>query len=180
MVEITVSMELECAFRENPVASDVGRYAASPNADDDLDEGASNNAKLWTSYFESSAIMIGKIKEMEEKGYFLEGEAHAPGAEIVMEPNCRHAHASTSSVGRYFTALPGIVASVNTQCNRATTKNFLGSRQLRWCAFGQFVCEGLQASLSTEDCVNPGRRSNCTVWMPKLSCQERWRLKAQP
>jgi hypothetical protein len=35
----------------------------------------------------SSTITIGKIMEMEEKGYFLESEARTPGAETVPEPN---------------------------------------------------------------------------------------------
>jgi hypothetical protein len=30
--------------------------------------------------------MVSKIKEMEERGYFQEGEARTPGAEIVPEP----------------------------------------------------------------------------------------------
>jgi hypothetical protein len=85
--EIIVLAELERAFGENPIASDGERYAASPNTEDDLDEGASDNAKLRTCYFGSSTIMVGKIKEMEERGYFPEGEGRAPGAETVLEPN---------------------------------------------------------------------------------------------
>jgi hypothetical protein len=65
-----VLAELEHPFGENPSTSDGERYAVSPNAEDDLTEGASDNAKLWTCYFGSSTITIGKIKEMEEKGYF--------------------------------------------------------------------------------------------------------------
>jgi hypothetical protein len=71
--EITVSTELERPFGENPAASDGERYAASPNAEDDLGEGASDNEKLQTCYFGSSTITVGKIKEMEERGYFPEG-----------------------------------------------------------------------------------------------------------
>jgi hypothetical protein len=81
------SAELEHALGENPAASDGERYVASPNVVDDLDEGASDNAKLRTCYFRSSTITISKIKEMEEKCYFPEGEAHTPGNEIVPEPN---------------------------------------------------------------------------------------------
>jgi hypothetical protein len=51
MEEITVSTELECAFGENPVTSNGERYAVSLTAEDDLDEGASDNAKLLTCYF---------------------------------------------------------------------------------------------------------------------------------
>jgi hypothetical protein len=43
--------------------------------------------KLRTCYFGSSTITVGKIKEMEERGYFLEGEGCAPGAVTVPEPN---------------------------------------------------------------------------------------------
>jgi hypothetical protein len=140
MEEITVSAKLEHAFGENPVGSDGERYAVSPNTEDNLDECASDNAKLRTCYFRSSTITVSKIKEMEEKGYFPEGEAHAPGAETMPEPNgdkvvmykdffyCWFAHASASGPGRYFIALPGIVASVNAQCHRAAVKNFLGSQ----------------------------------------------------
>jgi hypothetical protein len=57
------------------------------NAEDDLDEGTSDNTQLWMCYFGSSIITVGKIKEMEEKGYFPKGEARTPGAEIVLEPS---------------------------------------------------------------------------------------------
>jgi hypothetical protein len=40
------------------------------NSEDNLTEGASDNAKLRMCYFGSSTITVGKIKEMEEKGYF--------------------------------------------------------------------------------------------------------------
>jgi hypothetical protein len=85
--EIIVSTELERASGENLAASDGEGCAASPNIEDDLNEGASDNAKLRTCYFGSSTITIGKIKEMEERGYFLEGEGRAPGAETVLKPN---------------------------------------------------------------------------------------------
>jgi hypothetical protein len=87
MEETMVSAELERAFGENPVASDGERYAASPNVEDDLDEGALDNVKLRMCYFGSLTITISKIKEMKEKGYSSEGEARAPGAETVPEPN---------------------------------------------------------------------------------------------
>jgi hypothetical protein len=87
MEETTVSAELERAFGENPAATDGERYAASPNTEDNLIEGASDNVKLRMCYFGSLTIMVGKIKEMEEKGYFQEDEARALGAETVLEPN---------------------------------------------------------------------------------------------
>jgi hypothetical protein len=34
-------------------------------------------------YFRASTITVGKIKEMEERGYFVKDEAHASGAETM-------------------------------------------------------------------------------------------------
>jgi hypothetical protein len=111
MEETTVSAEMEYAFGENPAASDGERYPVSPNTKDDLDEGASDNAKLRTCYFGSLTNMIGKINEMEEKGYFPEDEARTPRAETMPEPNGdeavvyedffyrRLAHASATRLG---------------------------------------------------------------------------------
>jgi hypothetical protein len=82
-----ISAELERAFGENPTAFDGERYAVSLNVEDDLDVGASDNVKLRMCYFWPSTITVGKINDMEEKGYFLEGEARTPGAETVPEPN---------------------------------------------------------------------------------------------
>jgi hypothetical protein len=48
MEETMVLAELERAFGENHVASDGERYVVSLNAEDDLDEGASDNVKLQT------------------------------------------------------------------------------------------------------------------------------------
>jgi hypothetical protein len=87
MEETMVSAQLEHLFGENPATSDGERYTTSPNVEDDLAEGASDNAKLRTCYFGSSTIMVGKLKEMEEKGYFLEDEAHASRAETVPDTN---------------------------------------------------------------------------------------------
>jgi hypothetical protein len=80
--EIIVSAKLEHTFGENHVVSDGERHA-----EDDLGEGASDSAKLRMCYFGSSTITVGKIKEMEERGYFPEGEVHAPGTETMPEPN---------------------------------------------------------------------------------------------
>jgi hypothetical protein len=57
------------------------------NVEDNLGEGALDNAKLQTCYFGSSTITVGKIKEMEEKVYFPEDDGRAPRTEIVPEPN---------------------------------------------------------------------------------------------
>jgi hypothetical protein len=85
--EITVLAELESAFGENPTAFNGERYAASPNTEDNLGEGALDNAKPQTCYFGSSTITVRKIKEMEERGYFPEGKGRAPRTETMPEPN---------------------------------------------------------------------------------------------
>jgi hypothetical protein len=54
-------------------------------------EGASDDENPQTYYFGSSTITVGKIKEMVEKGYFVEGESHMPRAETVSEPNSNEA-----------------------------------------------------------------------------------------
>jgi hypothetical protein len=130
MEEITVSAELERAFGENPAASDGERYAASLTAEDDLDECASDNVKLRMCYFRSSTITVGKIKEMEQKGYFLEGVARIPGAETVPRLN-----GDEAVVYKDF--------FITGMCHRSVVKKNLGSRQLRCCAFSEFVCETL-------------------------------------
>jgi hypothetical protein len=85
--EITILAELERTFGENPAIFDGERHAVSPNAKDYLGKGASDSAKPRTCYFGSSIITVRKIKEMEERGYFPEGECRAPGTETVLEPN---------------------------------------------------------------------------------------------
>jgi hypothetical protein len=59
----------------------------SLNNDDDLGKGASDSAKPWMCYFGSSTITVRKIKEMEERRYFPEGEGHALGTKTVPKPN---------------------------------------------------------------------------------------------
>jgi hypothetical protein len=85
--EITVLTELEHTFGQNPTASDGEGHAMSPNVDDDLGEGASDNTKPPPCYFGSSTITVGKIKEMEEKDYSPEGEGRAPGTDIMPKSN---------------------------------------------------------------------------------------------
>jgi hypothetical protein len=85
MDEVVVLAELEHAFRENHVASNVEWRPASPDAEDTLSEGGSCNENSQTYYFKSSTITVGKIKEMVEKGYFPEGRARTPGAETMSE-----------------------------------------------------------------------------------------------
>jgi hypothetical protein len=87
MDEAVVAAELECVFGENPAASNGERCFVSPDTEDTLSEGGSGNENSWTYYFRSSIITVGKIKEMVEKGYFLEDGAHASGVKTVPEPD---------------------------------------------------------------------------------------------
>jgi PKD repeat protein len=87
MDEAIIAVELEHAFEENPVASNVERHPVSSDTEDTLSEGGSGNENSWTYYFGSSTITIGKIKEMVEKGYFPEGGERSPGMETVSEPD---------------------------------------------------------------------------------------------
>jgi hypothetical protein len=93
--------------------------------------GASDDEHSWTYYFGSSTITRGKIKEMVEKGYFIEGEAREPRAETILEPEDdeavifdffyrRFTHASTSCFGRHSAKLPGVAAPVDAQCDGTT------------------------------------------------------------
>jgi hypothetical protein len=84
--EAVVAAELEPAFEENPAASNGEKHLVSPDTEDTLSEGGLDNENSRTYYFGSLTITIGKIKEMVEKGYFLLGEIHTPGAETVPEP----------------------------------------------------------------------------------------------
>jgi hypothetical protein len=73
---------------EKPATSDgEGHNSSLDAAGDSLGEGASNDENSRTYYFGSSTIAVGKIKEMVEKGYFVKGEAHAPEAETLPEPD---------------------------------------------------------------------------------------------
>jgi hypothetical protein len=81
---VTNVAEIARTVDENPAASDgEGHLSSLDAADDSLGEGASNDENSWTYYFGLSTITVGKIKEMVEKGYFKEGEARVPGAEMV-------------------------------------------------------------------------------------------------
>jgi hypothetical protein len=80
-----VAGELERAFMENPTTSDGEMRLLSPDAEDALSEGGLGNEDSWTYYFVLSTIIIAKINEMVEKGYFPEVGAHAPGYETVPE-----------------------------------------------------------------------------------------------
>jgi hypothetical protein len=51
----------------------------------------SDDENSQTYYFESLTIIVGKIKEMVEKGYFMEGDVRVPGAEREPEPDSEEA-----------------------------------------------------------------------------------------
>jgi hypothetical protein len=52
-----------------------------------LGRNASDDENSRTYVFRASTTTLGRIKEMVKKGTFADGEAHAPGAESVLEPN---------------------------------------------------------------------------------------------
>jgi hypothetical protein len=83
MDEAAIATELEHAFDENCVASDSERRGEKLNGEDILSEDAPDNEKSRTYYFGSLTITIGKIKEMEEKGYFTEDEARTPRSKLA-------------------------------------------------------------------------------------------------
>jgi hypothetical protein len=84
---------------------------------------------------------------MAEKGYFANGEAQAPEAETVPEPDddkavvsedfccCWPAHDSASCPGGHFVEVLGAAPPTDTQCNYAALKVFLGCWLLRRHAF---------------------------------------------
>jgi hypothetical protein len=62
-----------------PTASDDEKCLLSPGGtDNSLGEGASDDENSWTYNFRTSTITIGRMKEMVEKGYFVDGEARTP------------------------------------------------------------------------------------------------------
>jgi hypothetical protein len=85
MDEAVVAAELERAFGENPAASNVEQCSAGLDVEDTLSDSGSGNENSQTYYFGSSTIIVGKIKEMVEKGHFLKGGARSPGTETMPE-----------------------------------------------------------------------------------------------
>jgi hypothetical protein len=85
MDEAVVVAELEHAFGENLAASGGERRPTSPEVEDILNEGGSCSENTRMYYFGSSTIIVGKIKERVEKGYFPKDGARAPGTETVPE-----------------------------------------------------------------------------------------------
>jgi hypothetical protein len=164
------------------VSSDEGHASSGYGNFDSVDEKASDNENSHTYNFGASTITLGHIKEMEEKGYFVNGEARAPGAETMPEPDddeaimyedffcCRPAHASTSCFGEHFVEISSAAPSTNTECNSVALKVFLGCWQLQRRGFGRCICEKVRAPLSAENGRNLRRHSVCAVWLSKLSC----------
>jgi hypothetical protein len=67
-----------------PIASgDEGHALSGGETDGSTDGGASDNKNTQTYSFGASIITLGHIKEMAEKGYFVDGKARAPGAKTV-------------------------------------------------------------------------------------------------
>jgi hypothetical protein len=79
--KVASTAEVTQTTDENPIASDAeGCLSSLDAAEGSLDEGGSNDENSQTYYFGSSTITVGKIKEMMEKGYYVEGKARAPRA----------------------------------------------------------------------------------------------------
>jgi hypothetical protein len=71
---------------EIPTASgEEGRVSSVGGTYDYVDGGASDNENSRTYNFGASTIALGPIKEMVERGYFMDGEARVPGDEAVSE-----------------------------------------------------------------------------------------------
>jgi hypothetical protein len=41
----------------------------------------------WSYDFEMSSVTVGRIRQLESLGYFVEGSAREPGEETIPEPN---------------------------------------------------------------------------------------------
>jgi hypothetical protein len=68
-------------------SNDDGHAMSAGGTEDTTDGGASDDENSQTYYFGASTIALSKIKETVEKGYFAEGEAQAPGTEVVLKPD---------------------------------------------------------------------------------------------
>jgi hypothetical protein len=86
-VASTVEVARTVGASEVPAASDDERRLSSlGGTDNSLGGGVSDDENSWTYNFCTSTITLDRIKEMVEKGYFTDGEAHTPAAEAVLEP----------------------------------------------------------------------------------------------
>jgi hypothetical protein len=71
--------------KERAACSDGGCASSEGRIHGSTDEKASDDENLQTYNFGASTITLGRIKEMEEKGYFVEGKARTPGVKTVSE-----------------------------------------------------------------------------------------------
>jgi hypothetical protein len=129
-------------------------------SDDSLDGGGSDNENSRTYNFRASTITLGHIKEMVDKGYFVDGEARAPRVEAMPELDddgavvyedffrCQFAHAFASCFTWHFVEVSGIAPPTYAQRDSASVEIFLGCRQLRGRTFSQCVYKMVHAALS--------------------------------
>jgi hypothetical protein len=68
-------------------SGNTGSALSGGGTDESADVSASDNENSWTYNFGACTITLGYIKEMSEKGYFVNGEARAPWEEIMLEPD---------------------------------------------------------------------------------------------
>jgi hypothetical protein len=86
-VESTTEVARTVGGADMPAASsNEGRVSSMGGTVDSMDGGAFDNENSQTYNFGASTITLGRIKEMVERGYFADGEARAPRAEAVSEP----------------------------------------------------------------------------------------------
>jgi hypothetical protein len=73
---------------EAPAAGSENEDAAlgGGGSDDSADADASDNESSHTYCLSTSTITLGRIREMAEKGYFVEGQARAAGEEMIPGP----------------------------------------------------------------------------------------------
>jgi hypothetical protein len=179
--EAAVAAELQRVFGENPTASDGERCPVSLNVEDPLSEGGADNENSWTYYFRSLTITVGKSKEMVEKGYFVEGEAHPLGAKTVLEPdnNVAMVYKDFFIAGLCMPphpALADILLHFQAQLHQLTPNSITLSKYF-W-VIGSFggVASGsasakrydLHYQLKTVETPEGG--SNCTIRMPEFPC----------
>jgi hypothetical protein len=67
-------------------SGDGGHVSRRGGTDESADERASDDENSQTYNFGASTITMGRIKEMMEKSYFADGDAHTLVAETMSEP----------------------------------------------------------------------------------------------
>jgi hypothetical protein len=128
-------------------SDDEGHASTGGRTDNSTCEKASDDENSWAYNFEASTITLGRIMEMAEKGYFAKGEARAPGAKTVPEPEedevVVYKDFLSSSYAcfrillwRTFVEISNATPTTDTKCDCAAFEVFLGCRYLRRRAFG--------------------------------------------